>query len=101
MYVGGQDFWSRSGQRCINSGMKAREIIDADAWLARKKERRAETISDERRQLMAMIYDDTARNLAELEVERAELELEQVKADTLKAKADAAKSIAKAKQDLR
>ncbi|CAA7620378.1 conserved hypothetical protein [Magnetospirillum sp. SS-4] len=78
--------------------MKAREILDADAWLARKKERRGETISDERRQLMAMIYSDATLEREQLELERARLELGQIKADIIKAKAVAAKNNAEANE---
>ncbi|CAA7620349.1 conserved hypothetical protein [Magnetospirillum sp. SS-4] len=81
--------------------MKAREILDADAWLARKKERRGETISDERRQLMAMIYSDTTLEREQLELERARLELGQIKAEIMKTKAEAVKDTAQAKYSCR
>ena len=71
--------------------MKAREIIDADAWLVRKKERRGETISDERRQLMAMIYSDATLEREQVELERAKLELGQIKAEIIKMRAEAEK----------
>ncbi|WP_254432481.1 hypothetical protein [Magnetospirillum sp. SS-4] len=75
--------------------------MDADAWLARKKERRGETISDERRQLMAMIYSDTTLEREQLELERARLELGQIKAEIMKTKAEAVKDTAQAKYSCR
>ncbi|ARJ67643.1 hypothetical protein WV31_19285 [Magnetospirillum sp. ME-1] len=79
--------------------MKAREIIDADAWLARKKERRGETISDERRQLMAMIYSDATLEREQVELERAKLELGQIKAEIIKIRAEAVKNLSSANTD--
>lgn len=90
------DFLNERAARCINSGMRIFEVIDADAWLARKKEHRGETISDERRELMALIYNEPERDLAELDLERARLELGQISAEIMKTKADAAKSWATA-----
>jgi hypothetical protein len=92
------DFLNEPAARCINSGMRIFEVIDADAWLARKKERRGATISAERRELMALIYNDAERDLAELDLERARLELGQISADIMKTKADAAKSWAAAEE---